>query len=158
MHMHQRNILLYFYRKNSNIKASIAARKLQSVYGNEALDERTCRRWLKRMRDGRDDVNDLEDDPRSGRPSVFDEDRLRQIVEEDPNVTIRELAAVFECSISTIHQHLHSIGKVKIHVPSGHSQGSLHFCWLRSASWGNGFRIDSLPRTKPIACKLLLSF
>jgi len=36
------------------------------------------------------------------------------LVEEDPRLTVRELANELSCSVGTIHTHLHDIGKVKL--------------------------------------------
>jgi transposase len=40
---------------------------LQTVYGDESLSHSSVFEWLKRFKDGRED---LQDDPRSGRPST----------------------------------------------------------------------------------------
>ena len=65
--------------------------------------------WFKRFSSG--DVN-LEDQPRSGRPSVVDDDTLRQAVEEQPCTSTRRLSAELGPSQPTIQRHLHQLGLV----------------------------------------------
>ena len=66
--------------------------------------------WFYRFKEDRFDISDT---PRSGRLSVFDEDRLNTLIHNDPRQCTRELANVMNCDHSTIVQHLYSIGKVK---------------------------------------------
>lgn len=110
--LHFRHCLLFLYDKNPTISGNDASKELASVYGEEAPKKWVCSKWLGRFRDGDKGLDDLEDEPRSGRPSEIDEDRLRSIVEEDPKTTSRELALLFNCSHVTILNHLHAIGKV----------------------------------------------
>jgi histone-lysine N-methyltransferase SETMAR len=109
--IHIRHCLLFLYDENNDISGVDAARKLQVVYGDEIITERTCQKWLKRFRQGERNVEDLEDDKRSGRPSNFDENALKTLVEEDPKITIRDLADLLHSSIGNVHKHLHAIGK-----------------------------------------------
>ena len=66
--------------------------------------------WFYRFKEDRFDISDT---PRSGRLSVFDEDRLNTLIHNDPRQCTRELANVMNCDHSTIVQHLYSIGKVQ---------------------------------------------
>jgi transposase len=62
-------------KQRVNIKACVKLGKtptetyemLQTVYGDEALSGSSIFEWFKRFKDGRED---LQDDPRSGRPST----------------------------------------------------------------------------------------
>ena len=110
--IHQRHCLLFLYDKDNNITDRDAAHQLEEVYGEEALKRTACGKWLAKFRRGEKNADDLEDDTRSGRPSHFDENKLLRRVQEDPQVTIRELAECFQCSVSTLHTHLHAIGMV----------------------------------------------
>mgnify|MGYP000394976291 CR=1 FL=1 len=74
----------------------------------DVVTSRTCQRWFKRFREG--DFS-LEDKPRSGRPQEVSNDELLKVVEENPRVTTEELAIMFDCSNSTIFEHLKSLGK-----------------------------------------------
>jgi hypothetical protein len=57
-------------------------------------------------------LDDLEDNPRSGRPSNLDDDELKRLVEEDPKRTVRELAAILQNSVGSVWNHLQKIGMV----------------------------------------------
>lgn len=109
---HMRHCLLFLYDKNNSISAREAADELARVYGDDAPKKSVCGEWLGRFKRGEKSVDDLEDVDRSGRPSLFNENALRRRVEADPQVTLRELASNFQCSISTVHSHLIAIGMV----------------------------------------------
>uniref|UniRef100_A0A914CMP6 Transposase n=1 Tax=Acrobeloides nanus TaxID=290746 RepID=A0A914CMP6_9BILA len=57
-------------------------------------------------------MEDLEDEARSGRPSTFNEDELRRLVEEDPKRTTRELAAILQKDKALVWRHLQAIGMI----------------------------------------------
>ena len=100
-----RFLMLYWFRIQDS--ATRAASEINKAYPN-IVTSRTCQRWFKRFREG--DFS-LEDRPRSGRPQEVDNDRLLQLLDENPRVTTEELAMKFKCSKSTIFDHLHSLGK-----------------------------------------------
>ena len=58
---------------------------------------------------------DINDTPRSGISSGFDEDPLNTLNPNDPRQCTRELANVMNCDHSTIVRHLHSMGKVRVY-------------------------------------------
>ena len=76
--------------------------------GNGVTNDRTAQHWFARFKEGDFNLDDL---PRSGRPVEFDLDLLKQIIEEDPRVTTRQLAEQFKCHHSTIADYLHDLGK-----------------------------------------------
>jgi len=51
-------------------------RQLRDVYGEHAMSSSMVRRWVRLFNEGRENVND---DPRSGRPSVVNEDLVRAV-------------------------------------------------------------------------------
>ena len=53
---------------------------------------------------------DLEDTPRTGRPTEFDEDHLKALVKQDGRQACRELAEKMNSSAMTISSHLESLG------------------------------------------------
>ena len=55
--------MLFHYRKGYN--ASQTCREMFTVYGEDAVTDRTVYNWFERFRGGNLDVEDL---PRSGRP------------------------------------------------------------------------------------------
>jgi len=106
---HIKHVMLYEFRKG--LRASQATKNINEVYSN-GLNERTCRQWFGKFKNG--DFN-LEDQPRSGRPVEVDNDRLNVLVESDPRQTLRELATIMECSHEAIRQHLQQLGKILKH-------------------------------------------
>ena len=55
----------------------------------------------------------LEDEPRSGRPTVIQDEDLRTIVETDPSQTVREMVEELGVSSHAVLDGLKCIGKVK---------------------------------------------
>lgn len=98
-----------FYDFKSGLKAVESYRRLCQAFGPNVVSERTTRDWFKRFKEG---DADFQDKPRSGRPSTFDDERLLQLLNADPRRTTRELAEDFGCHHSTIHDHLHALGKI----------------------------------------------
>lgn len=108
---HFRHCLLFLYdrqHRQQNVNADAARREVCNVYGQRAVSKATAKRWFQRFSNGN---KNLFDEPRSGRPSVFDEEGLKIAVEEDPCLTIRELVDTFNSSFGTIQRHLHAIGR-----------------------------------------------
>ncbi|XP_061553236.1 protein GVQW3-like [Phycodurus eques] len=66
---------------------------LQQVYGDETMSRSRVFEWCKRFKEGREDV---EDDPRSGRPSTSrteaNIERVRQMLRGDRRLTVRLIA------------------------------------------------------------------
>ena len=104
---HLRTCLLYEFRLGE--KAADAHRRLYQAFVEGFISEKTCVHWFARFKSGNYTV---EDKPRSGRPSELDDEALLQLVEADPRMTNRDMAAVLGCSHSTIEHRLSTIGKV----------------------------------------------
>ena len=100
-----RFLMLYWFRVHGN--ATRATSEINDVFPG-AVTIRTCQRWFQRFKSG--DLS-LEDKPRTGRPQEVSNDDLLEVVEENPRVTTDELAIMFDCSNSTIFEHLKSLGK-----------------------------------------------
>ncbi|XP_077416144.1 protein GVQW3-like [Vanacampus margaritifer] len=66
---------------------------LQQVYGDETMSRSRVFEWCKRFKEGREDV---EDDPRSGRPTTSrteaNVERVRQMLSGDRRLTVRLIA------------------------------------------------------------------
>ena len=87
------------------------------VYGEGVIGESTARKWFSKFKNGNFDIDDT---PRSGRPSEFDEDHLKALLKEESRQTSRQLAEKINCDQKTILNHLHSMGfaeKLGIWVP-----------------------------------------
>jgi hypothetical protein len=61
-----------------NMKPAAIHRQLCEVYGEHTMSDSMVRRWVRHFNEGRGNVHD---DPRSGRPSVVNEDFLRAVEE-----------------------------------------------------------------------------
>jgi len=72
-------------------------RKIQRVFGDDAMGITQIKEWYNRFKDGRTSV---ESDARSCRPSISRNDQLidqvRTLVKQDRRVTVRELAEQVE--------------------------------------------------------------
>ena len=102
---HLRHVLLYEYHQGIN--ATQAAQNINALYGDGFVAERTARHWFNKFKN----LNfDLDDAPRSGRPSEFDDDRLVELLEEDNHQTTRELAEQLGFSQTAIVEHLAKLG------------------------------------------------
>ena len=87
------------------------------VYGEGVIGESTVKKWFAKFKNGNFDIDDT---PRSGKPSEFDEDHLKALLKEESLQTSRELAEKINCDQKTILNHLHSMGfaeKLEVWVP-----------------------------------------
>lgn len=101
-----RNLLLYeFELKNS---AETAAANINRAKGQQIVSKRTAYYWFKKFRDGKTDLNDH---PRSGRPSVIDRETVIDAIDLDPTLTTRNLGNIFKCSHMEIAKILKAAGK-----------------------------------------------
>lgn len=87
--------------------ASVTFEKLKQVYGEHCLSRAQVFRWHKLFLEGRENV---EDDPRSGRPSTAKTDenveRVRALVGSDRRLTIRMMSEQLNLNTFTVHQIL----------------------------------------------------
>jgi histone-lysine N-methyltransferase SETMAR len=97
-----RVLLKHYWKKG--LKATKAAREICSVEGEDAVSVRVAQMWFKRFKEGDLDVKDK---PRSGRPSVLDEEELQAALDDEPGSTTRELAEDLGISQMTIVRKLH---------------------------------------------------
>lgn len=113
--VHIRHALLFLFdsMKSGQIRAvneaKIAAEWLNTTYGGGTVSETTCRRWFARFRSGNRCLEDL---PREGAPSVIDDAELDRLLEENDELKAEELAAIFNCTVKTVYNHLEASGRV----------------------------------------------
>lgn len=81
---------------------------LKKAYGIDAMSERTCFRWHKDFKDGRESC-ELEGGP--GAPvSALTEETINTggvMIRTDPHLTIRQLAIMLDISIGSVHTLMH---------------------------------------------------
>ncbi|CAD6188096.1 unnamed protein product [Caenorhabditis auriculariae] len=77
----------------------------------DAVSQRTVRRWFNRFESG---DTSLEDREPNGRHCTVDDDEVRRCIKEKPEATTRELATTLGCSKSTIHNRLNLLGYPKV--------------------------------------------
>lgn len=111
----KRLFLLSEFKKGHS--AADAYRNICSVFHEASPSRRTCYDWYAKFNSG---DFDIEDKPRAGRPSVIENDRLRERIEENPGLTTRKLGEEFGVSHPTIVEHLAQLGltsKLNRYVP-----------------------------------------
>jgi transposase len=83
--------------------------ELVNAIGEEALSISTVKRWIAAFKDGE---TDFKDKPRSGRPreAVTSENiaKVKQLVDDDPHITARQLSDETAVSLERIHHIIHS--------------------------------------------------
>uniref|UniRef100_A0A5S6QMM3 HTH_48 domain-containing protein n=1 Tax=Trichuris muris TaxID=70415 RepID=A0A5S6QMM3_TRIMR len=100
----------FLYEWKNDTSAAVTAQKINTAFVAHSVSERTVRRWYRKFAQGDES---LESEPR-GRPQTrVDTDSLKELVEADPSLTVRELAADLDIAHSTVHSHLRRMGKVK---------------------------------------------
>ena len=75
---HFRHLLFFAFHRGQ--KAPEAARDICMVYGEGVIGESTARKWFAKFKNGNFDIDDT---PRSGRPSEFDENHLKALLKEE---------------------------------------------------------------------------
>ena len=80
------------------------------VYREVVTGKPTTRKWFAKFKNGNFDINDT---PRSRRPSEFDEDHLKALLKEESRQTSHELAEKINCNQKMILNHLHLMGFAK---------------------------------------------
>lgn len=119
--VHLRHCMRFLF--DQGLKATAAAESINAVYG-KIVTANKCQFWFRKFREG---DTSLSDAPRSGRPSDFNEDALKDLVESDPRLTIQEMSERVSAPWSTVQEHLKKIGKVNrqgIWVP--HELNEIH--------------------------------
>lgn len=101
-------------RVRLGITATRIHQELVSAYGASALQYRTVAKWAQRFHSGREE---LEDDPRCGRPASAVSDANIQIIsdliKEDPYVTYNEIEATTSISRGSIFNILHDVLRLR---------------------------------------------
>lgn len=104
---HFRHIMLFYYRKGKS--AAKTQRKICAVYGENAVNSRTCQKWFAKFRSG--DFS-LEDTSRVGRPVEIDTDEIKTLIRSNQRYTTREIADIVNVSKSSVKNHLRQLGYI----------------------------------------------
>lgn len=102
---YMRALLLHYFKKR--LSAAAAVKEICAVEGEDAVKDDKARFWFRRFKLG---DTDLEDKPRSGRPSVIDQETLRAATEESPGSSVCSLANELNIGKSSVHRHLIQLG------------------------------------------------
>lgn len=101
---------IFFYEFKLGHTATQATRNIKGALGNNACELRTVQRWFKKFKDG--DTNLCNEE--RGRPTgVVKNDHLKELAEQNPRTTVREIATTLGVSLGTVSNHLRAIGKTK---------------------------------------------
>ena len=103
-----RGCMIYDFK--AGLKAIDCHRRLCSAFGQGVVSYKTVTTWYTNFQSGNWNI---EDEPRSGRPSEIDDQALLQLIEMDPRQSTRQMATSLGCNQSTIVRHLESLGKVQ---------------------------------------------
>lgn len=99
----EQRVCVKFCVKNG-IKCSKTLEMLKVAYGDSALSQKNVYKWYKLFQEGREDVND---EPRSGRPSTSTTDEnvgeVKKMVLANRRITVREVAEDVGISIGSCH-------------------------------------------------------
>ena len=75
---HFRHLLFFTFHRGQ--KAAEAAWDICMVYGEGVIGKFMARKWFAKFKNGNFDIDDT---PRSGRPSEFDKDHLQALLKEE---------------------------------------------------------------------------
>ncbi|GFV57111.1 protein GVQW3 [Trichonephila clavipes] len=101
----QRCAIKFCFRLEHSTTETFA--KLQQAYGDSVFSRARIFRWLKAFSGGRESI---EDEPRSGKPSVSKTAenvvRVRDLVHSDRRLTVRMIGEELNFNYTTVHQIL----------------------------------------------------
>jgi len=98
---------IYFHWKSGMTTAAIH-NKINKVLGSSTVSLSTCQRWVFKFNEGKEDVDD---ENRSGRPSVDLDDEILLFLENDRFATTGRMAQYMDVSDETIRKKASSDGK-----------------------------------------------
>lgn len=116
--------MFYCFTSEKGENATQAHIKLCAVYGKDCLTERQCQNWFAKFRSGNFNVKDA---PRSVRPVVVEDDKIKALIEANRHYTTREVTEILNISQTTMERHLHKLGYVsKLNIWVSHELKEIH--------------------------------
>ena len=103
--------LLAFYEWRRGTSAVTTVANINAVFGEKSVNYSTVHRWFTRFEEG---DTDFEDKPRSGRPTTVEDSTILEVIKENPEASVRELATKIGCSHMTIDRRLSNLGYRKV--------------------------------------------
>ncbi|KFD51619.1 hypothetical protein M514_07498 [Trichuris suis] len=103
-----RGLLLYKFKSGHSTRE--ATHNINATFGQRMISKSSAARWFRRFASGDER---LEDANPSGQRTDIDNDALKELVELDPTVTVRQMASKLCLSTGAIVTHLKRTGKVK---------------------------------------------
>ena len=102
-----RACLLYEFKLGT--KVAEACRKIYAAFGEGTIAEWTGQKWFKKFSSGNEH---LENESRSGRPSIVNNEDIKLAIDQNSSQTCQDLALRFNMSDETIRLHLHLLENV----------------------------------------------
>lgn len=102
-----RVLMLYEFEKKSSEK--VCLENVQSVFGKGIINQPLVCKYYKRFSNKNFNLDDLDDNPRPGRPSKITNDELLELISSSPSIKVEEVAEKAGVSVQTIRNHLHSL-------------------------------------------------
>lgn len=96
-----RVLLRHYWKKGLSIRD--AADAINEVEGENTIGKTVVGKWFQRFNEGSFDLNDK---PRSGRPTVSDASALQAVLDKEPSSSTRDLEAELGISHMTVWNHL----------------------------------------------------
>ena len=104
-----RAIVYYEFLQGHSVAEATA--NIHAAFKEDVLSRWTVNRFFNRFQSG--DIS-FEDQPRSGRPSVLNDDDIREALKCNPDASTRELSMKLACCQTTIVRHLEALGYRKV--------------------------------------------
>ena len=83
---------------------------LAETYGEHAPVIRTCETWLRQFKSGDFDLTDNE---HPGTAKKFEDEELKELLDEDPTQSQQQLAQTLNVTRGAIRQRLKAMGKIQ---------------------------------------------
>jgi len=99
---------LVYYCWKRNLTTFEMVKEINSVLGNESVNQRSCQRYIKRFKEGNFNTDD---EIRSGRPSLELNDQIQLIIDNDNHATTRSIAYELNQDKTTVWRKLIGMGK-----------------------------------------------